>query len=108
MKTYGNSTIKVFEIDMIEPAAAPVGVAIAINRGDDLSNMESFCRYVPGLSAVNVTGAKSKYDKATGNLTLTLLASQTDEDGVAQSKVLTILVNKGSNSEADLVKASLK
>lgn len=108
MKTYANSSVKVFEIDMIEPAAAPVGVAIAIDRGSNLADMESFCRFVPGLSSADVTGAKSKYDKATNILTLTFNVSQTNEDGISKAKVLTVVVNKGAASEENLVKASLK
>lgn len=108
MKTYANGSVKVFEIDMVEPAAAPVGVAIAIDRGDDLSTMESFCRFIPGLSGADVTRAKSKYDKTTNTITLTLNVSQSDENGVAKPKVLAISINKGASQEADLVKAVLK
>lgn len=108
MKTYASGSVKVFEVDMEEPAAAPAGVAIAIDRGNDLSAMESFCRYIPGLSSVDVAGAKSKYDKSTNTITLTLKAGQTDENGVSISKVLTVSINKGAVQEVDLVKAVLK
>ncbi len=107
MKTYANGSVKVFEIDMIEPAAAPVGVAIAIDRGQGLADMESFCRFVPGLSSANVTGTKASYNKATNILTLTLNVRQSDADGVFKAKVLTVVVNKGA-SEENLVKASIK
>lgn len=92
---------------MIEPAAAPVGVAIAIDRGQGLADMESFCRFVPGLSSANVTGTKASYNKATNILTLTLNVRQSDADGVFKAKVLTVVVNKGA-SEENLVKASIK
>jgi hypothetical protein len=108
MKTYANGSIKVFEIDMIEPAAAPVGVAIAIDRGTGLADWESFCRFVPGLSSVNVTKSKASYDKSSNVLTLTMNASQTNVDGVSTVKILTIVINKGAASEENLVKASLK
>lgn len=107
MKTYANESIKIFEIDMEEPAAAPAGVAIAIDRGDDLSTAESFCRFIPGFSRVNVVGGKSKYNVATNILTLTLNAAKSDENGAPISKVLTITINKGALSEAELVKAKL-
>ena len=107
MKTYANGSVKVFEIDMIEPAAAPVGVAIAIDRGQGLADMESFCRFVPGLSSANVTGTKASYNKATNILTLTLNVRQSDADGVFKAKVLTVIVNKGA-AEENLVKASIK
>lgn len=108
MKTYANGSVKVFEIDMIEPAAAPAGVAVAIDRGDDLSTLESFCRYIPGLSSADVPNTKSKYNAATNTITLTIKASQTNEDGISQPKVLTVVINKGASTEAGLVKASLK
>ncbi len=108
MKTYANGSIKVFEVNMEEPAAAPVGVAISIIKGDGLSNFESTCRYIPGLAGVDVIGAKSKYDKLHNTIKLTMNASQTDVNGIAKSKVLTIFINKDVTSEADLVKAVLK
>jgi hypothetical protein len=108
MKTYANGSVKIFGIDMVEPAAAPAGVAIAIDRGDDLSTMESFCRYIPGFSSVDISSSRAKFNKSTNTLTLTLKASQTDKDGVAKSKVLTVSINKGASNEADLVKALLQ
>lgn len=108
MKTYSNGSVKVFEIDMEEPAAAPAGVAIAIDRGDDLSTMESFCRYIPGFSSVDVKRTKSNYDKLTNTIYLKLAATQTDKNGGAKPKLLTISIHKGAKAEADLVKAVLK
>ncbi len=108
MKIYANGSVKMFEVNTEEPAGAPVGVAIASIKGDALSSFESICRYIPGLAGVDVTGAKSKYDKLQNTIKLTMKASQTDVNGTAKSKVLTIFINKSISSEAGIVKAVLK
>ncbi len=108
MKTYANKSIKIFEIDMIEPAIAPVGVAIAIDRGDDLSTLESFCRYVPGLSSANIASAKSIFNQATNVLKVTMKVTTLDFQGNSHDKTLILTIDKGASSEDNLVKAILR
>ena len=108
LKTYANGSIKLFGVDMLEPAASPIGLAVAIDRGDDLANMESFCRYIPGLSGMDLAFARSKYDPTKNALTIKIPVRSMDEDGGFSAKQLTVVVTKGATVEADLVKASLK
>lgn len=107
MKLYANESVKVFEVVMGEPAAVPAGVAIAISRGDSLSNEEAYCRYVPFLTSVDLKRAKSEYNKANGVLTLVMPVRQQDAEGNAISKTLIIKINKSAASERDLVRAEL-
>lgn len=107
MRQFDGGAIKVFETDMIEPAAASVGLAIAIDRGDELSTMESFCRYVAGFSSVDLQGAIDSVDK-NNVLTLTMGSTQTDENGVSQPRSLTVTIDKAAAAEEDLVKAEAK
>ncbi|HXH30116.1 MAG TPA: hypothetical protein VNJ01_04835 [Bacteriovoracaceae bacterium] len=108
MKTYAQGSVKVFEVDLEEPASGSVGIAVAITRGEDLSSMETFCRFIPGLSSAKLSAVKSKYSAATDTLTLTMPASKTNELGVRMPKVLTVLIKKGAVAESDLVTAVLK
>lgn len=108
MKMYSNTSVKVFGIDMIEPAAASFGVAIAIDRGYGLADMESFCRFIPYLSSADVQNAKSKFDVKNNILTLTISASQTNGMGTAVPKTLVIRIAKGATTEDGLVTADLK
>ena len=66
MRQYANGSVKLFAIDQVEPAAAPVGIAVAIDRGEDLSELESFCRYVSGLSSAELRDASAVFDQARG------------------------------------------
>lgn len=108
MKTFSNSSVKVFEVDMEEPASAPVGIAVAINRGTDLSNSEVFCRYIPGLSSAALAKVKSSFNANTNTIVLVMPASVSDGQGQVLDKTLTIMIKKGAKDEAGLVKASLK
>lgn len=108
MRKYSNGQIKLFTVDQIEPAAAPVGIAVALDRGDDLSNMESYCRYVWGLSGAELSQAKSKYDKNTNALTVAVPVSYYRDDlKKFTGGTLTLLITKGA-AENDIVNATLK
>ncbi|KHD89327.1 MAG: hypothetical protein OM95_04165 [Bdellovibrio sp. ArHS] len=106
MKRLNQGDIKIFEVDMIEPAAAPVGVAITISRGDEFSSMESFCRYVPGLVDVDLASLQVTQDEE--NYSLVLNVRQTNANDEVSAKKLTLAVNKKANSTAELVKANLE
>jgi hypothetical protein len=109
MRTYSNGGVKLFAVDQIEPAAASFGVAVTIDRGGDLSEMESFCRYVSGLSGVDLAAARSSYDRHTNLLTLEIPARYyRDDQADFVPGVLTLVINKGAKSESGLVSAVLK
>jgi hypothetical protein len=109
MKGYGNGRIKLFAADMIEPAAAPVGLAVTIDRGDDLSTMESYCRYVSGLSSLQLSKAQASYDRSRNILKLDIPARYFDADnGKYAHTVLNVVVSPGAKDQAGLVEAKLK
>jgi hypothetical protein len=103
MKSYCNGSIKIFEIDNVEPADAPVGIAIAIDRGEDLSTQESFCRYIPYLTKANIQSTKSSYNQKTGILNLKVPATEMDEEGKKIRFRLSLKVDKSATSENNLV-----
>ncbi|NCN95611.1 MAG: hypothetical protein GW917_02715 [Bdellovibrionales bacterium] len=108
MKTYSNGAIKVFELDHIEPAAVPYGVVVTLDRGAELSEMESFCRYIPYLSWVSVKNAVSSYDPTTNTLKLKMPARQFNPDtSLFEEKTLTIQVVKGARTAEGTVLAEL-
>ena len=107
MRIFANGSIKVFATDRTEPAAASFGVAVAIDRGDDLSTAESFCRHVAGLSGIDLKNLKASFDKAANVLTLAGAARSSDGEGRFSTKTLTISIGKGA-PEGAMVKALLK
>lgn len=88
MQSYSNSQVKAFEIDLLEPAAAPVGVAIIVETGDDISNMRSDCRFIPGLFSVDFKTSTASQNSVTGFLVLEFNVTQSDAEGEIVPKIL--------------------
>lgn len=109
MRTFAQGSVKLFEIDQVEPAASPAGVAIAIDRGDDLATSESFCRFAGGLSSVDISKANAKFDQPKAALTVKVPVRRHTGDGnTFVNGTLTLVITKGAAKEADLVSASVK
>lgn len=107
MRTFGKGSILLFKTDRIEPAAAAVGLAVVVHRGDGLENYESFCKHVSGVSDLDLKLAKTTYDAGTNALVVTTTAHQMDEEGEFPKRTLTVKIAKGAR-EADLVKATIR
>ncbi len=107
MRSFAHSRIKIFEVDTIEPAAAPVGIAVAINRGEDLSTLETFCYYLSGFTSANIKQARSQYDKASQVLTLSISVTQSNEHGQNKAKTLVVSIHSAAASTNEMVKAKL-
>lgn len=106
MRTYSNSQIKVFSIDTIEPAAVPVSLAITLDRGEDLSTYESYCRRISYISSIaSLSSMKSSFDAKTNVLSLEIKIQQMTEDGDFVPKTLKVRVNKSAQREEDIVQA---
>lgn len=109
MRPFAQGSVKLFSIDQEEPAASPAGVAVAIDRGDDLATAESFCRYVGGLSSVDLSKANARFDQAKATLTVKVPVRRSSGDGETFSRgTLTIVIRKGAAKEEDLVTASVQ
>ena len=107
MRVFANGGIKMFAADQVEPAAASFGVAVAVDRGADLSSAESFCRYVSGLSGVDLGKMKASFDQNANALTVEGPVQVSDGEGRFPTRTLTLTVNKGAK-EAAMVRATLK
>ncbi len=106
MRTYSNSQIKVFSIDTIEPAAVPVSLAITLDRGEDLSTYESYCRRISYISSIDsLSSMDSSFDAKANTLSLSIKIKQMNEDGDFVSKTLKIKVNKSAQREEEIVQA---
>lgn len=108
MKTYSNGQIKVFSLDRIEPAAASFGLVVTLDRGQELAELESFCRYVSGLSFVDLSKVVSSYDRGTNSLKLEMPVRHTEDAIDFKDKTLEIVVTKGAKKQKDVVRATLK
>ena len=109
MRTYANGSVKLFEIDQVEPAASPSGIAVAIDRGQDLADAESFCRYVFGLSSVDLAHATANFDQSRGVLSIKLpVKSYVPDTDQFIGGTLTLEINKGAKAAAGLVAAQLR
>jgi hypothetical protein len=107
MRTFGQGSINVFKTDRVEPAAAAVGLAVVVHRGDGLENYESFCKHISGLSDLDLKNAKATYSASTNTLGLTFEANMMNDDGEFPARTLTVKVVKGAR-EHDLVKATIR
>ena len=109
MRSYANGSVKLFAIDQEEPAAAPAGIAVAIDRGEDLATAESFCRYVGGLSSVDLDKARAQYNQAKGQLTIRIAVRQHDPDTDGfNDKTLVLTIDKAARQEEALVRARVQ
>ncbi len=109
MKSYANGGIKIFEIDNVEPAGAPFGLVVTLNRGEFLSELESFCRYIPNLSGLDIATTKSSYDPSTNTLTLEMDSTRYNpESGDFEDKELRVQVVKGAKDAKGTVLADWK
>jgi hypothetical protein len=109
MRPFANGGIKLFAIDREEPAAMPAGVAVTIDRGDNLDNAESFCRYVSGLSSVDIAAADASYNDKKALLTVKIPVRLHNADADSFSNgTLTLVIDKAAKKPGGLVKATAK
>ncbi len=109
MRMFANGGVKLFNIDKEEPAAMPVGIAVTIDRGSDLSEMESFCRYVSGLSHADLKSARANYNTQTALLTVEIpVRSYSGDSGDFESGTLFLVIDKAGKKPRDLVSATLR
>lgn len=109
MRPFANGSVKLFSIDQEEPAAVPAGIAVTIDRGDNLADAESFCRYVFGLSDVDLAKANAKFDQATAILSIDIAVRSHDPntDNFVPG-VLKLKINKSAKTPEALVSAALR
>lgn len=100
--------VKLFEVDQEEPAAAPVGMAVAITRGEDLADMETFCRYVYALSGLDLSKLTVGRTRADGSFTLTVAVRSAQIDGSYQSNTMIVEVKPNAKKVEEMVSARLK
>jgi hypothetical protein len=103
MRKFSNGSVKVFELDNIEPAGAPVSVAVTVDRGETLDTQESFCVNIPYLYSANVRETKSSYSKMSGILTLKIPVTKMDEAGAKVSFSLVVKVAKHAKTVTELI-----
>lgn len=109
MRPFANGSVKLFSIDQEEPAVAPAGIAVTIDRGDNLADAESFCRYVFGLSDVDLTKAKARFDQAKAVLSIDIAVhSHNPDTDTFVTRVLTLKINKAAKTPAGLVSAEMR
>lgn len=107
IRSFSNSQVKVFAMDTVEPAAVPISLAITLDRGEELSTAESFCRRISMISSIDaLSKMKSSYDAKKNVLSLEIAIRQMTEDGDFVPKTLKIKVNKSAQREEDIVKAT--
>lgn len=109
LRPFANGGVKLFTIEREEPAASPMGIAVTIDRGEDLATAESFCRYVGQLGAADVAAAKASYDTKKALLTV-VVSVRTYDSGTDSFKdgSLTLVIDKGAKSPEGLVAATLR
>lgn len=100
--------VKLFEVDQEEPAAAPVGMAVAITRGEDLADMEIFCRYIYGLSGLDLNQLTVGQPRADGSFTMTVAVRSAQIDGSYQSNTMIVDVKPKAKTVEEMVSARLK
>jgi hypothetical protein len=102
-RTFYNNRVAVFAIDMIEPAAGSMGVAIILPDVDDVSFGSSKCLVIKNFAFIDVVKVSSSYDKE--GLLLSFPTQDFDfEKGKAAgpSKLFRIRVNLKSSSVAEV------
>lgn len=107
MRSFGNGSMNVFSTDTVEPAGAPVGLAVVVHRGDRLEDMESICRHVSGLSSVDLKTASSSYDPKTNVLNLQLAGRKMKADGDYGPVTVYVEIDRKAD-ESRLVKAVVR
>lgn len=92
--TYSNGSIAAYEVDRIEPAASPAGIAINIHVRESAGGPWYVkCQAVSGLSSVDWAAKRSSYDENRG-LLLTVPAHESDSDGNFRPVTLKIRINQ--------------
>jgi len=67
VRTFYNNRIQIYNIDTIEPAAAPAGIVIVLpSSPEDDPIGGSKCLAIRGFSAINIKAARAAYDPAKG------------------------------------------
>lgn len=93
-KTYANGSIVAYEVDRIEPAAAPSGIAINLFVEESEGPAYIKCQAISGLSSVNWAAKQSSYDEDRG-LLLTVPAHESRDGGnTFESVTLKIRINQ--------------
>jgi hypothetical protein len=109
LRPFANGGVKLFAIDREEPAAVPAGVAITIDRGNDLADAESFCRFVGGLSSVDIASADASYNDKKALLTVKIPVRLHNADAdTFKNGTLTLVIDKAAKKPGGLVKATAK
>jgi hypothetical protein len=94
-RTFYNNRVAVFAIDMIEPAAGSMGIAITLPDVEDISFGSSKCLAITNFASIDAMKASPSYDKDQG-LLLSFPTKDFDFDkGVAShpGKPLKIRIN---------------
>lgn len=107
LRSFARGDVKIFSIDMIEPAGKNYGVAIVIQREGATSTAETFCRYIPYLAGVDIAQMEAMLDKQSNFLTLVVPIKLLDSENQRQPGTLTLVVKKAGH-EANLVKAWIR
>ena len=80
IRSFYDGQVTLFELDTIEPAAAPAGVAVVIPDVPDVEGIPTpQCWAVINFSSVDVAAARARYDPRQG-LTLTIPTWRYDEE----------------------------
>ena len=102
IRTYYDGQVTVFQVDTIEPAAAPSGVAFVIpDRPDAEGNPTPQCSAIINFSSVDVSAAQARYDARTG-LTLTIPTQDFDGERSVPGTPIRVRINAGQGTIVDL------
>lgn len=67
VRSFYNNRVQIYNIDTIEPAAAPAGIVIVLpSSPEDDPIGGSKCLAIRGFSAINIKAARAAYDPAKG------------------------------------------
>jgi hypothetical protein len=103
-RTFYNNRVAVFAIDMIEPAAGSMGIAITLPDVEDFSFGSSKCLAITSFASIDVTKVTSSYSEDQG-LLLSFPTQDFDfEKGVAfrRGKPLKIRINLRNSSVTEV------
>ena len=102
IRTYYDGQVTVFELDTVEPAAAPAGVAFVIPDRPDVEGIPSpQCWAIINYTAVEVRRAQARYDPTAG-LTLTIPAQGYDGERAIPAPPIRVRINVGQGTIVDL------
>lgn len=108
LRTFGQGNTRVFVTDKIEPAAAAYGVAIVVQRGQDLSDLKVDCRFVGGLTYATLAKIVSFYDAEYNALELRVPGVRVMNDsGEFKSATLALIIRRNAKTVSSLVSAYL-